>query len=166
MKIELGCGGKLNEGFVGCDVNYHPGVQYVVNALDLIDYVEEESVDEFWSRHFFEHLSFDQGEALLRDCYAMLKPGGVFQLMVPDLLFHLSQLCNPYETSVFRKSITNLEHARNSIFGWQISDEYSSFHKSGYTFELLRDLLKKVGYVNIRRIPEKDWNLQVYAEKP
>jgi predicted SAM-dependent methyltransferase len=43
------------------------------------------SVDAIFAEHLFEHLTYDQGTVLMRECARVLRPGGVLRIGVPDL---------------------------------------------------------------------------------
>jgi SAM-dependent methyltransferase len=43
------------------------------------------SVDFIYSSHTFEHFSFDRSLALTKECFRVLKSGGVLRVVVPDL---------------------------------------------------------------------------------
>jgi len=47
--------------------------------------VGDASVDAVWSSHSLEHLHRHQVVPALRECFRVLKPGGVLKLFVPDL---------------------------------------------------------------------------------
>ena len=42
------------------------------------------SVSKIYSSHLFEHLTYDQGQGLLRECLRLLRSGGTFSICVPD----------------------------------------------------------------------------------
>ena len=44
------------------------------------------SVERIYSSHFLEHLSADAGRGFLKECHRVLAPGGIFRLVVPDLV--------------------------------------------------------------------------------
>ena len=46
---------------------------------------ENERFDAIYSSHTFEHLYRDQAAALARECFRVLRPGGVCRILVPDL---------------------------------------------------------------------------------
>jgi SAM-dependent methyltransferase len=46
---------------------------------------EPSSVDFVYSSHVVEHLTRDEGRALLREIHRILRPGGVVRTLVPDL---------------------------------------------------------------------------------
>lgn len=43
------------------------------------------SVNAVFAEHLFEHLAYEQGIALMRECSRVLVPGGVLRIGVPDL---------------------------------------------------------------------------------
>lgn len=45
--------------------------------------MEENSCGYIYSSHFFEHLDYDHGFLLMRDCHKALRPGGIFRVALP-----------------------------------------------------------------------------------
>ena len=46
---------------------------------------DDESIDVIYSSHLIEHLRKNEAENVLRECFRVLKKGGLFRLIVPDL---------------------------------------------------------------------------------
>lgn len=148
MKIEFGCGEKpTKEGFKTCDIRDLPDIDYVCPAWEIDSLVKENTVDEIFSRHFFEHLTFKQGEIVLEKWYKILKPGGVCEMMLPNMTFHINQWLS-------RSSEREIKHAMAGFWGWQRGefDDVWDVHKSGYDRELLTNLVSKKGFVNIQSL--------------
>ena len=53
--------------------------------------VPQESCDGVYCSHVLEHLSLDECRVALKNTYRLLKPGGVFRLVVPDLRAYASR---------------------------------------------------------------------------
>lgn len=160
MKIEFGCGETPTKtDFKTCDIRDLDGVDYVCAAWDIDQHVEHSSVDEVFSRHFFEHLTFAQGEAVLGTWWKILKPGGKCEMMLPNMKFHINQWI----------SGSNMEHARAGFWGWQRGDFADTWdvHKSGYDFLSLSELLVAKGFTNVKSLKKPtNKHLHIICEKP
>lgn len=146
MKIEFGCGATPTKtGFKTCDIRDVPGVDFVCSALDIGKFVTDNSVDEIFSRHFFEHLSFGQGKVMLDVWKQILKPGGKCEMILPNMTFHIEQWQR-------RRTKAELDHAKAGFWGWQ-RDEFTDtwdMHKSGYDNEMMKELLVSQGFVDVQ----------------
>lgn len=85
--IELGCGRKKRPGAIGFDRVPLEGVDYVTDLEEGLDFLPDNSVDEFYSKHVLEHVT--NFEPLMRGIHRTLRPGGIKRAVVP----HFS---NPY----------------------------------------------------------------------
>ena len=158
LKIEFGCGEKpTKEGFKTCDIRNVSGVDFVCPAWNIDRYVAENSVDEVFSRHFFEHLTFAQGEKVLEVWYKILKPNGRMEMMLPNMDFHINQWLNN----------SDLEHAKAGFWGIQRGEfeDVWDVHKSGYNFDTLSALLISCKFKNIKSLKNKGKHLHVECFK-
>jgi predicted SAM-dependent methyltransferase len=48
-----------------------------------------ESVNRLYSSHLFEHLTYQEGQALLKESLRVLKPGGTFSVCVPNARIYI-----------------------------------------------------------------------------
>lgn len=169
LKLEFGCGPKLTPGFVGVDIRPFSGVEYLCDAWKADKFISESSVDEIYSRHFFEHMTFEQGSLILRTWRKLLRPGGKLKIIVPDIEYHIDQFrsLSWKDSAEFNPKFTTIEHALAGFWGWQREGEtkFWDVHKSGYSFNLLESVLVKHGFVNILRLEDKPWNLTVECHK-
>ena len=159
MKIEFGCGETpTKKNFKTCDIRNVPGVDFVCPAWDIEQHVQPNTVDEIFSRHFFEHVTFIQGEKVLQAWYNILKTGGRMEMMLPNMTFHINQWMTR----------SNMKHAMAGFWGWQREGEYNLWdvHKSGYDFELLEETLLKHKFCNIKNLrSKKDKHLHIECIK-
>ncbi len=80
MKLHLGCGRKKIKGFVNCDVLEGVSPDRVVNLEEKLPF-KDNSVDEIYSRHTFEHVqNFMQ---LMEELYRICKPNAKLKIIVP-----------------------------------------------------------------------------------
>jgi len=101
LKLDLGCGQNVREGFEGVDNVQGPGVKHQVNLLRYPWPFADNSVAELNASHFIEHIPaievhqdgspapWGEGQdALFRwidECYRILEPGGWLHLIWPSL---------------------------------------------------------------------------------
>ncbi len=62
----------------------------IVRGLPLA----ENSVDGLFCAHVLEHLSYQDFESALENSFRYLKPGGLYRIIVPDLVFFITNYVN------------------------------------------------------------------------
>lgn len=130
-----------------------PGVRHCCQAWEISQHVSAATVDEIFSRHFFEHLTFRQGRDTLAAWHEILRPGARVEMWIPDMAFHVRQWSEGKDRS----------WARAGFWGWQRQDGNGDWdlHKSGYDFEDLQQLVIQQGFVRCRRLPSRRDHLAV-----
>ena len=170
LRLDVGCGARPREGHAGVDLRPLPGVKYVCNAWELDQQLAPASVEAIYSRHFFEHLSFAQGEMTLRAFRRVLRPHGGLHLIVPDIRYHMKQFlrATPRGVSAANPHWTERQHALAGFWGWQREGDHALWdvHKAGYDEELLVEALRSAGFVRMARQLDRPWNLSVTAQAP
>ena len=169
INIEFGGGDTpIKPNYKQCDIRDLPGIDYVCSAWGIDKYVDFNSVDVVFSRHMFEHLTYEQGGLALDAWFNILKAGGTCEIILPDMLYHIKQWLDPRrKTRIIKGSGTMLERAMYGIFGKQregMTDIWD-IHKSGYDFELLKDTMEKHNFTNIKHVRDVAKNLHVIGIK-
>lgn len=82
IKLNLGAGGQVLEGWVSVDLVGEPDIRSDVRKLPLPDGY----ADEIQAIHVFEHLYRWEALDTLIEWHRVLKPGGRLALEMPDLL--------------------------------------------------------------------------------
>lgn len=128
--------------------------QNLVNGIPLHD----RSADIVFSSHFLEHLTKTDGLDFLSECYRILKPGGIFRLLTPDLDIAFEMFKNKDSEEVL-----DLFFYTSPVFDF-------STHKYLYNFQMLNQRLSAIGFKNIQkmeyqagRCPDIDF-LDIYPE--
>lgn len=81
LKIDLGCGKNVREGFIGVDSRKFG--QPIIADLRKAWPWKSGSVDEAHSSHFIEHLTGPERIHFVNELYRVLKPGANCQVIVP-----------------------------------------------------------------------------------
>lgn len=151
-KLHIGCGTNLIEGWLNTDL-YPRNLNAVrLNAFKM-SAIPNNSFDYIFSEHMIEHLTYQQGEIMLKECKRILKPNGKIRIATPNLQFLLN-LMNPEKSKVqidYIKFITQKDikseiesdcFVLNNFF-------YNYTHRFIYDKNTLSNLLKNVGFNKI-----------------
>ncbi len=163
MNIEFGCGTNPRKiGWKKQDIRKLQGVDYVCPCWEIHNHVPENSVDNIFSYHMFEHLSFYDGERTLESWYKILKVGGKCEIALPNMTFHINQWIN-------RRNKKEFDHSKAGFWGWQRESEESEvwdLHKSGYDEDSLKELLLNKNFKNFNsKFPKNHQHLWITVTK-
>jgi len=139
IRVHVGCG-KRNFGDDWWNVDGHRFKHVDSTDIYLFKFKENE-VDLIYASHFLEYFDKQHAIDMLKRWLCILKPGGLIRLAVPDLMTMMRlYLDGPYELSDFL----------GPIYGQMESEGQTIFHKTGYDFRTLKELLESVGFVDVR----------------
>lgn len=82
--LNIGSGSDVVKGFINIDFFGVPGIDYAADLRKPL-LIPDNSVDGIFCEHTIEHLTYEQAQALLRECNRILKVGGVIRIILPDL---------------------------------------------------------------------------------
>lgn len=150
MNINLGCGPHPIAGWLNIDIERHgSGINIIWDlskGLPIGVYETGERSEFIYSEHFLEHITKEQAEKLLCDCFKVLKPGGVIRISMPDL-HHLMEMYregNINWTPECWKPKTPCQMVNEGMRLWghqYLWDKYE-----------ITETLKKIGFINIIRV--------------
>ncbi len=176
MKIHLGCGPEFLENRVNVDYSLGarvasiPVLGQLVRKLGLFNTSwhsqilvhdltqplpwDDASVSVVYSSHTLEHLSREEGDALMGECARVLKPNGVLRFAVPDLEHSIQAYCQgQLPAEQFLEFLDVLHERRGSILKRivkRVLDDGHT-HKCMYDHEALIRLMSKHGLYATRR---------------
>jgi len=135
------------------------------------------SVDEVYLGHVLEHLEPPDADALLRECWRVLEPGGALGVVVPDTRWVLEQylLGRGTRVEVPQGVFWELDDldAVNAVFLYSTLQD--SRHRWSYDATTLRRALERAGFTVVREIDRwtdprasahNPWSLGFDAVKP
>ncbi|MBA7604223.1 hypothetical protein ES703_11342 [subsurface metagenome] len=82
LKLNVDCGEVKFSGWVNIDIE--PGADLVIDVRKGLPFIND-SVDFIYNEHVLEHLTFEEGEKVVREFYRCLKQGGALRIAMPDL---------------------------------------------------------------------------------
>lgn len=187
IKVELGSGSHGVPGFLHVDAVKTGNVDVECDVRHL-EFLSDNSVDELYSAHTVEHISYTEIETVLKEWNRVLKPGGNLVVKMPDLDF----LCRAFVLGIhsteevmvaifggfsdypgapdgWDKISGNPDWERNTLLDGEIPhpDQYTEWgsHKALYTFESFKSRLKRADFVYVQRMIENDWELYIVSSK-
>ena len=96
MKLNLGCGYNIKEGYVNVDIDLHKGVDFLWDLENFPYPWDDDSVDEIRMEHILEHLgqTTDQYYRIIIELYRICKNGAEIYITVPHCR-HIHFLSDP-----------------------------------------------------------------------
>lgn len=131
-KLNLGGGGNLIHGFLTGDIDARADCWLDLTAPFPFP---DGSFDAIFCEEAIEHVTLDQGRAMLRECYRILQGGGVIRLTTPDLQYFCKRVAEGGASEAYVEM--------NDIF-------YKHGHRHLYTRTALETELRAAGFRLVR----------------
>jgi len=123
----------------------------IVKGLPL----SENSSEMVYCSHVLEHLSYTDLQAALINTYKILRPGGTFRFVLPDLAHAVENYntgSSSHKASLFmRETLLGREQRPRGLKGIIKSLLGNSEHMWMWDFEGLKSELENVGFQHVRR---------------
>lgn len=138
MKLELGAGGSPTEGFEHADVRKLPHIEHVFDMLKPFPFPDNH-VEHLLMHQTLEHFShYKETDYILKECFRIIKPGGILQLSVPNLEGWMEE---------WAKGKVSWPDLVQRIYGGQ--DYEFNFHKAGFSDVSLLHQLNSIGFLKV-----------------
>lgn len=145
MRLNIGCGRMVLEGWANCDVQVSPRAPRPPEILCDARQVplEDGSAEELMALHLIEHFYLWEVGAVLAEWRRLLRAGGKLILELPNLEAACRNL---------------LQGAKDQMSMWPLygdpshEDPYMC-HRWGYTPATITQLLERNGFVRVRVLP-------------
>jgi len=98
--VNIGCGKIFHSDWINIDLIKSSNIinHNIKNGLPFAN----DEIEIIYHSHVLEHLSKSDAENFIKECYRILKPGGIIRIVVPDLeeicQEYLENLGNSYKT--------------------------------------------------------------------
>lgn len=160
LRLHLGSGINRLPGWVNVDLLV-PG-----RALDLYWDLrrplpfKDESVDAIFAEHLLEHLPFQVGVALLRECRRLLKPAAIVRVGVPDLDRYIASYLG-------RDDIIERVRPGRPTKALALGEPFFLYgHRCMYDFETMQRALLDAGFAQCERSRFGEGRLRPSPDSP
>jgi predicted SAM-dependent methyltransferase len=145
IKLNLGCGTIILPGYVNIDL-------YNENADRQIDITKplpfwDETIAEVRASHVLEHFGHMETSRLIKEWTRVLKRGGRFEILVPDLPACMKRFLEDKDGRRWKWWL-------KTIYGGQWNE--GEYHKTGFDQERLIELVTLIGGMKVETIFEQD----------
>lgn len=140
LRLNLGGGDVPKPGFITVDKKMGGSDAYPLAYAD-------ESVDEIYASHILEHFPYGKRNAVLKDWYRVLKPGGRLRVSVPDALKCAKMLIDGVTELVAPGGEKYPFNYERILMGGQ-TDEYDH-HGSMYSEDSLWEAFQAAGFTSL-----------------
>ena len=145
MRLNVGCGKRILDGYVNIDAVPREGVDIVAPALKIP--LSGGGAEELMAIHLFEHIEPWDAPKALAEWHRLLAPGGLLVLEMPDIVKCAQNLIKLIDRGD-PKQLASL--AMHGIYGDASLKDPWMLHRWGYTFKTLAPMLKAAGFTKIR----------------
>lgn len=137
-KLNLGCGVDIKSDYCNIDISFYQGVDIVTDLENGLPMFDNDSIEEIYSSHSLEHLSFDGSANLIKECYRILRTDGILYIIVPDLLDACKRFIDSPESNKY-------SWPYEYIYGAQINvkNRGQQNHLCGFTVYKLKEIVEK-----------------------
>lgn len=151
VRLHLGCGGERKDGWVNVDLLGDP-VDVAWNLANSLPF-QADSVVAIFHEHLLEHLPMEAGDSFMRECFRVLRPGGILRVGVPDA----GRLIQSYAAD--RSYLEELHPARPTALIAVQELFYWHRHCAMYDVETLELLFRASGFPDPRERKFADTDL-------
>lgn len=155
-KLQIGAQSNSIDGWLNVDI--HPKSETVayMDATEPFPF-SDDSLDYIFSEHMIEHISFEDGHFMLKECFRVLKKGGKIRISTPDLAFLFGLYSKEKTDTQIRYINFSVErYLKNRVPAMDTIVINNFMRDWGHQFvhdeKSLRHLLSTVGFVNIKRM--------------
>lgn len=145
-RLNWGCGAEGEPGWTNSDVKTGPGIQLPADIRDGLP-VPDHSFDYAVSVHALPELPYPDLVPALAELHRVLEPGGTLRLVPPDL----DRGVDAYRRGDAGYFEIPDDVARSPGARLCIQLTWFGYSRSVFTWDFIRELLERAGFVRIRR---------------
>jgi len=184
MNIHIGCEFKIGKNWKNYDISITAQIEKIqllrkfikINPLpypkEVIygdiskkPFCKNNEADNIYCSHALEHMTKEDMQKALKNIYFMLKSGGCFRLLVPDLETRAQKYLKNQDSDAFIESIgfgrkkndKSFKNLLRKLFG-------NSGHLWMYDNKSMQKYLTEAGFKNIRKSKIGDSGIKIFSE--
>ena len=149
MKLNLGCGDNLLDGYINVD-KYDKAADVQADITDLP--FEDNSVDKVVAYQVIEHVPYNLNDKLFAEIYRVLKPGGTAILETPDIDVVAVKILQEGITDQWRHNLVGEYYRlwdKDRYDDWE--HHAGSIHRNPFNFALIERYASNAGFKSVTK---------------
>lgn len=149
MKLNLGCGDNLLDGYINVD-KYDKAADIQADITDLP--FEDNSVDKVVAYQVIEHVPYNLNDKLFAEIYRVLKPGGTAILETPDIDVVALKILQEGLTDQWVYNLVGEYYRpwdKDRYDDWE--HNAGSIHRNPWNYARIEDFAMRAGFKKIKR---------------
>lgn len=148
LKLDLGGGYRRGEnGWVNVDTS--PQADFYWHLAEPLP-LPDDSVDDLYTSHLLEHLTFEQTQSLLAECLRILKPGREISVCVPNARLFIEHYMGARDLPAEFFAWKGAYHHTTRIDAVNYIAYLGDEHKYMFDQENLEFVLRAAGFRDVR----------------
>jgi predicted SAM-dependent methyltransferase len=154
-KLQIGAQSNSIDGWLNVDIFPKENTVAYMDATEPFPF-ESDSLDYIFSEHMIEHVTYEGGARMLRECYRTLKPGGKVRIGTPDLQAVVRVLTDSQHPAVQRYIRFYVDRFVGPTVPYDPAQMVNTlFYQFGHQFiyneSSLTHALQQAGFTGVRR---------------
>lgn len=152
-RLQLGSGDNNMEGWFNTDLFPKKGFAFLDASKPFN--IPDSTFDRIFSEHMIEHISFQEAELQLKECYRILRSGSKIRIATPNLMHFVNLFNDSQGNQEYRKWISEnwlmkggINYQNPSFFINLVMHSWG--HEFIYDFDTLNTLLRDIGFSEIK----------------
>jgi predicted SAM-dependent methyltransferase len=151
-KLQIGCQGQVIKGWLNVDIEPKSREVALMDATKSFPFGAD-TFSYIFTEHMIEHVSYKEAELMLKECYRVMKTGGVLRISTPNLKF-LMELYSESKTEVQKAYIQESKRYIKDQLPLTATSVINNFfkdwgHQYIHDFESLQLLLMNAGFKDV-----------------
>ena len=160
LRLNLGCGKDIKEGYINIDIRHLPGVDVIADVRKLP--FRDNYIAEIRAIDIYEHITHRESQKLLIHWISVLKTGGLLYIRGPcinRIIQYFLVECLDNNNSNLSKVVRLIDN----IFGSQ--DYLENLHRTTIHPDLMYYYLKQAGITGVIERQLEGHNIKIRAYK-
>lgn len=139
--LNIGCGAKFHEDWINIDMVPSDPLVKQADILKGLPFAND-TFDAIYHSQVLEHIPKEKAAEFIKECYRVLKPGGLIRIVVPDL----ENIIEEYRTQLL-KNLEKTDEIAQANYEWIMLELYDQTVRN-YWGGGMAEYLKKPELVN------------------